>query len=218
MAPVAMTRGRWRWALAACLALGMTGPAAAQQLPGPAPEGILILNQDRLFSSSIYGQRVQSELEAAGEALAAENRQIEAQLTEEELQLTSDRANLPPEEFRALADEFDTRVGEIRTAQEAKAQALAAQADAARQRFFEAAFPILLDLMRERGAAVLLDNRSVLLSAETVDITQMALDRVNAEIGDGGDGPLVGPETLPPPERRPDSAEPDDAAPDETDP
>ncbi|MBO6603587.1 MULTISPECIES: OmpH family outer membrane protein [Paracoccaceae] len=171
-------------------------PALAQQLsapsvPTPAPEGILVLNQDRLFSTSLYGARVQRELEAAGERLAAENRQIEAQLTEEELRLTEQRPQMDPVAFRILAEEFDTRVGEIRAAQEAKAQSLSDQADDARQRFFELSFPILLELVRERGAAVIMDNRAVLLSAESVDITADALARVNAEIGDGGDAVLL---------------------------
>ncbi|NOC24035.1 OmpH family outer membrane protein [Roseobacter sp. HKCCD8767] len=179
-------------------------PHPASTQTSAAPEGILVLNQDRLFSASLYGQRVQSELEAAGESLAAENREIEAQLTEEEMRLTGERATMDPMAFRALAEEFDARVGEIRQAQETKAQSLSLQADAARQRFFELAFPILLDLVRERGAAVIMDNRAVLLSAESVDITALALERVDARLGDGGEGPLLQGGDLPAPLARPD--------------
>ncbi|QBY00546.1 OmpH family outer membrane protein [Rhodophyticola sp. CCM32] len=168
------------------------GQISAQQVqPLTAPEGILVLNQDALFARSQFGQRVQQELEQAGERLAAENREIEAQLTEEEMRLTEERQGMDPTAFRVLADEFDTRVGEIRTAQDAKAQSLNDQADAARQQFFELAFPILLELVQDRGAAVIMDSRAVLLSAETVDITATALIWVDDRIGDGGEGPLL---------------------------
>ena len=201
-----MAHARFRpiWGLAILALLIWVAPHPASTQTSAAPEGILGLNQDRLFSASLYGQRVQSELEAAGESLAAENREIEAQLTEEEMRLTGERATMDPMAFRALAEEFDARVGEIRQAQETKAQSLSLQADAARQRFFELAFPILLDLVRERGAAVIMDNRAVLLSAESVDITALALERVDARLGDGGEGPLLQGGDLPAPLARPD--------------
>ena len=200
-----MAHARFRpiWGLAILALLIWAVPHHASAQTSAAPEGILVLNQDRLFSASLYGQRVQSELEAAGESLAAENREIEAQLTEEEMRLTGERATMDPMAFRALAEEFDARVGEIRQAQETKAQSLSLQADAARQRFFELAFPILLDLVQERGAAVIMDNRAVLLSAESVDITALALERVDARLGDGGEGPLLQGGDLPAPLARP---------------
>ncbi len=155
------------------------------------PTGILVLNQDRLLAQSEYGQRIQSELEAAAQALTLENREIEAQLTAEELRLTELRPTTAPDEFRVMAEEFDVRVEGIRSAQEAKGRDLQSQADTAQARFFEIATPILLDIVRTRGAAVLLDNRGVLLSADAIDITDDALARINAEIGDGGPDPLV---------------------------
>lgn len=99
------------------------------------------------------------------------------------------------------------RVEAIRAAQDAKARALQAQVEAARTGFFELAFPILLDIVQSRGAAILMDSRSVLLSAETVDITDAAIQRVNAEIGRGGDAPLLELDGTPlPPVPRPETA------------
>lgn len=159
--------------------------------PAPAPSLILVLNQDRLLAQSQYGLRIQRELEAAAQALSAENREIEAQLTAEELRLTELRPTTDPDEFRLMADEFDTRVEGIRAAQDAKSRDLQQQADAAQARFFEIANSVLFDIVRGRGAAVLLDSRSVLLAADAIDITPEALARIDAEIGDGGPDPLV---------------------------
>jgi len=175
------------------VAPGLTVPeetpedGAADDTPSP----IVVLNQERLLSQSLYGQRIAREVEAAGSTLASENRAIEARLTEEELSLTEQRATMTPEAFRPVAEEFDTRVNAIRAAQEAKSRALQQQAEAAQQEFFEIAFPVLIELLRTRGATVLMDHRAVLLSAEGVDITDAAVALIDARIGEGDPEPLI---------------------------
>ncbi|QXT38470.1 OmpH family outer membrane protein [Gymnodinialimonas ceratoperidinii] len=167
-----------------------TGDGRAQPVASPET-AILVLNQDRLLTQTEFGQRIQTELEAASQALAAENRRIEAQLTEEELDLTERRPSMTPADFRALASEFDARVVAIRAAQDAKGRDLQAQSEAAQQRFFEETFPVLLEIIEARGAAVLLDSRTVLLSAGSVDITDAAIAAINEALGDGGEEPLI---------------------------
>lgn len=170
-------------------ALAFAAPAATAQ-GAPVSGDILVLNQDRLLSQTQYGQRIQRELEAASTALAAQNREIETQLTAEELELTELRETLATEDFRAMADEFDERVSGIRAAQDAKTRDLQAQADAVRQRFFEEIVPILLELVEAEGAAVLLDSRTVLLSAGSVDVTDRAIAEIDDVLGQGGVAPL----------------------------
>ncbi|MEM7722781.1 MAG: OmpH family outer membrane protein [Pseudomonadota bacterium] len=201
---------------------GGTGPANAPSVLGqvqsqmpPAPPAdngggpaILVLNQERLLSQSLYGQRIQDELAQALRALAAENREIEAQLTEEELSLTDQRPSMTPEDFRAVAEEFDIRVTEIREAQAAKNRSLQSQAETAQGQFFELASPLLLDIVQTRGAAVLMDSRAVLLSADGIDITDQALVAINEALGEGGAEALVSldaadTQTIPGPTPRP---------------
>ncbi|ABD55369.1 OmpH family outer membrane protein [Jannaschia sp. CCS1] len=186
-----------------CLAAFAFAPASAQplaQLPVLPNASILVLNQDRLLSQTEFGERIQTELEAASLALAAENREIEARLTEEELELTALRPTMAPDEFGTLADEFDARVVAIRAAQDAKTRDLQTQTEAAQQRFFEETFPLLLEIVEARGASVLLDSRTVLLSAGSVDITDAAIVAINETLGDGGDAPLIALPGLSPPE------------------
>jgi Skp family chaperone for outer membrane proteins len=94
---------------------------------------------------------------------------------------------MPPQEFRALADAFDARVQEFRTTQDAKTRALAQRREEARAEFIEVIIPILAGLMRETGASVILERSTVFLSTNATDITDLALQRVNAAIGDGSD-------------------------------
>lgn len=176
------------------LALAWVGPTAFSQplsfgqIEGPT---VVILNQERLFAESRFGQRVQSELEAASSTLARENREIEAELLQEERDLTEQRATMSAEEFRPLADAFDARVEEIRETQAARIRELNLLADRAEQVFLTLIAPILRDLLRERGASAVLDSRVVLYAVEGADITDAALEAIDEELGDGGADPVL---------------------------
>ncbi|PYE86213.1 OmpH family outer membrane protein [Pseudoroseicyclus aestuarii] len=186
----------WRGVLLSlglALALG-AGPAAAQRVEeagpatGPAvPPSVLVLDTDRLFAETAFGQRVSEEVGARTDALIEENRRIEAQLTEEERSLTERRATMDPAAFREEAEAFDTRVQAIRQEQDAKERALQQSVSAERGAFLDAAGPTLGQLMLDRGASVILDRRSVFLSAAAADITDAAIEALDRSIGDGAD-------------------------------
>ena len=169
-------------ALAALILAPAAGSAQQRGLPKTA---ILTIEADRLFANSAYGRRTANEIEADSAVLAAENRKIEAELTAEEQDLTARRPDMEPEAFRALADAFDEKVQSIRKTQDAKARALNQRADKARVEFLRAARPVLEALMREAEAGVILERGSVFLSANATDITDQAISRIDAAIGDG---------------------------------
>jgi Skp family chaperone for outer membrane proteins len=197
-----------RFALALAAALAVAAPSAAQtgtsptdeSAPMPAPVGpnsaparpadtprisVVVLDLDALFAGSAFGRRVRDEIEQASATLAAENRRIEAELVEEEQRLTERRAELPREEFEALADAFDSRVEVIRQDQDSKGRAIAQRSERAETVFLDRVNPLLVSLAREVGALVILDRRTVLASADGVDITELALTRIDEVLGDG---------------------------------
>ena len=173
---------------------GTARPAAAQDF-GRVVSPILTLDRDRLFAGTLYGQRVNRELESASTAMAAETRAIEAALEAEELALTEQRATLEPEAFRELASAFDDKVQALRAERDAAEADLLAQIEAAQAAFFNRIGPVLGQLVRERGAVLIVDRRAVLLAAADVDVTAAAIERIDAVLGDGGD---LGTEETPP--------------------
>ena len=204
--------------LAAALAWPAGAPAQQDGAPAPAPgrgypefpvarpqAPVLTLDQERLFADSAFGRRVRDELEAASQALAAENREIEAELLAEERALTERRPEMPPEEFRALAEAFDEKAMGFRRRQDAKARALQRRDEAERAAFFRAVSPILSDLVAELGAVAILDDRAVLFAAPSIDVTERAIARIDREIGAGEslspEGPILpeNPEPVPAP-------------------
>lgn len=161
-------------------------PAAAQDF-GRVVSPILTLDREQLFAGTLYGQRVNRELDAASTAMAAETRSIEAALEAEEKALTEQRATMEPEAFRALAAAFDEKVQALRAERDAAESDLVDQIEAAQLAFFNRIGPVLGQLVRDRGAVLIVDRRAVLLSAANVDITAAAIERIDAVLGDGSD-------------------------------
>ncbi|MAE92672.1 MAG: outer membrane chaperone Skp [Pelagibaca sp.] len=175
--------------LVLALGLGLAAGAASAQGadPGIVESDFLTIEFDRLFAESAYGERVAAMLEQEGAEIAAENRRIEAELTSEERELTEKRATLDPMEFRALADAFDQKVQGLRREQDAKARAVGELSERLRREFITASEPVIEQIMREAGAVVILEKRSLFLSADVIDITDAAIARIDAEIGDGSE-------------------------------
>ncbi|MGY6410756.1 MAG: OmpH family outer membrane protein [Alkalilacustris sp.] len=168
--------------------LGLAASSAQAQIPGTrftlgeAP-AVVTVDQERLFAQSGFGQAVEAEVERAARALAEENRRLERALAQEEQDLTERRAELGPEEFRPLADAFGARVEAVRRTQEARGRAIGAFRDTQRQRFFEAALPVITEVVVARGAVAVLDSRAIIMALEQIDITDGVLERVDAVIG-----------------------------------
>lgn len=199
-----MPRGRLTRGVAAGLMavlLALPAPLLAQETELPrAP--VLMIDRNRLFSESAFGRAAEARFQAESQALIAENLRLEQALEAEERDLTDQRATLEPEAFQALAQEFDTKTEAIRAAQDAKSRAITAQRETDRQRFLQAAVPVLGELMGDAGAVAIFDKEMVILSLRGVDITDEAIERIDAALGDGSNLPPVGgtPEAPPAPE------------------
>ena len=167
--------------VALILVLGLAPLVQAQVIQSP----ILTIDSDRLYRDSAFGQRVLREIEARTRALTEENERLQAELEAEERALTEQRDGLEPEAFRALADAFDARVQAIRRERDARNQENIDLLDDNRARFLRAALPILEAIMRELGAGIVLEVRSVFASSNAIDITDRAIAEIDAAIGDG---------------------------------
>ena len=195
-------------ATCACL-VALCAPVLAQEDAFPTgrlvqdadlmQSAVVTLDRGRLFEGSRQGQAILARIEAETAALAAENRRLEAALEAEERSLTERRAVMEPEAFQTLAREFDTRVEELRVAQETKGRTLARARDLEEQRFMEAAVPILGALMRDLGAVAIIDRSAVVLGFDRIDITAQAIERLDAAYLAGTPEPAA-PETEPPAE------------------
>ena len=176
------------------LSLGLLAacPAAAQMSLGEpvATAGpILTLDQNRLYADSRYGRQTQAAIDAEVKALAAENRRLEAALEAEEAALAERRPGLPAAEFQTLAQAFDAKVKEIRRARDARARDLSMRQEQSQQAFVERVVPILNQIRTEMGAELILDRALVIWSSPTIDITDLAIERIDRTLPDTGTVP-----------------------------
>lgn len=167
------------------LAAALPEPADAQSMGTAVVHPVLTINSDALFEQSDFGLRVSQEIAAAQSELTAENLEIQAELTEEEKSLADKRPTMAPADFRAVANAFDARVREIRRIQDNKALEVNVMLERERTAFITATRPVLGRMMSDLGAQVILEQRTVILSNSAIDVTRTAIERLNAEIGDG---------------------------------
>lgn len=166
------------------LFLAITVPLFAVAQETALPIAVLTVDPDRMFAESRFGKASIARLEAEQTDLLAENKKLEAALEAEEKDLTDRRPGLPPAEFRQLADAFDKKAEEIRSARLAKSRNLTATRDDDRQKFLTAIVPILGDMMGDMGAVVLLDKKTVFISFDRVDVTDRAIALIDAALDD----------------------------------
>ncbi|MCC5999281.1 MAG: OmpH family outer membrane protein [Pararhodobacter sp.] len=179
-------RGVLRAILLAGALLGAPAISVAQEGGGQSgtPIPIAVLDEDRFLRESQLGQQVLAGIRAAEEALEAENEEISDQLAEEERALTAARARLAPEVFRTRADAFAERVEAIRAERRARSEELARFSETEAQRFFEAAFPVLVELMNDEGIVAILKPDALIIALDFVDITSRAIARLDAILQD----------------------------------
>jgi len=171
-----------RW-FAACVLFVCGVPSMAQEF-GTVQSQILVLDTERLFNGTQVGNRLNGEYQAERDKLIARNRTIEAELRTEEQELTEKRPTMTPAAFRELADAFDTKVKKIRQENEKAAIDLERGRELAPLTLMRMVEPILVQIMRDTGGTIIIDHRQVLLRADSIDITDAAISRVDAAIGD----------------------------------
>lgn len=165
---------------------GMGEGTVVRSAAGALPDSpVLTINEAQLYAGSAWGRRVQAELEQLSRELAAENDRIYDELAAQEDELTTLRATLPAAEFRERAEAFDAHAQAVRAERQAAVRDLNDKAEAERQNFFAVSVPVFAEVMAERGATVILDQRMVFVSADAVDVTETLTARIDAEIGAG---------------------------------
>ena len=141
-----------------------------------AQNPVVTVDLERLISETQIGQYLSSQMSEEAQNLQAELDAIEAELSAEEDDLIKKRETLDLDEFRVLAKAFDEKAVRLRQEQQAKIQAITEESSHRRQDLLRSFVPVLSQVMRDRGATVLLDRRSVVLDDRaSVDITDVAI-------------------------------------------
>lgn len=168
------------WFFSVFLAL----PVIAQEI-GVVQSNVIVISSDRLFSESTLGKAYAEQIETQRDALIARNRRFETELEVEEKELTEMRAEMSADAFREMADDFDEKVQAIRRESERLARDLDRNRENAPFLFLRQVEPVIVDIMRETGAVIVIESRTVLLAADAIDVTALAIGRIDRAMQQG---------------------------------
>ena len=155
----------------------------AQPLLASERSGLFTVDMSKLFRSSDFGKSIILANNQARQNLQNENDELEAKLLSEENKLSDQRKILSLDEFRPKALEFDKKVSIIRTQQSTKEENLKIKARKEEAEFYKRIYPLLYELLLEKGGLVLLDQRNAILWDSSVDITDDAIKLINQVLG-----------------------------------
>ena len=156
-----------------CLLITFSQPAAAQS------SGILVVDLERAYKTSKFGEFMRDAFNSENQSFNEENKVILNRLKDEEIQLTADRANLSQEEFSVAADAFDIKVQEIRKTRLEQIRVVEERFKMLKPMFFRRVDSFFDVMMREFNAAAILEKDSVVRSNQTIDITDLLVERVD---------------------------------------
>lgn len=159
-------------------------PAKAQDGATAKPAVILIVNTEQLFAQSKVGQSIRKQAQAQAEALQAENQKKSKEMEAEAKKLGDQRALLSQSEFQKKVEALQKKDRQLQKTMQEKSQAFQLGTQQARAKVQAALRPIFVDIMKERGGTVLLDQSVVLAGGVDLDVTQEALKRLNEKLSD----------------------------------
>ena len=151
----------------------------AQPLSAAEKSELFTVDMTKLLRSSEFGKNIIAANNIARKKLQSENEELEKKLLLEEKELSELRKTLSIEEFRPIALEFDKRVSVIRAEQGKKEEILNKKVRKEETDFFKRIYPLLYEILIERGGLILVDQRNIILWDNSVDITDDAIQAIN---------------------------------------
>jgi len=151
----------------------------AQPLLGSEKSSVFTVDMGKLYRSSDFGKNIISNNNMSRQALQNENEELELELLSEEKELSELRKILSLDKFRPKALDFDKKVSIIRTEQGEKEENLKNKARQGEAEFYKKVYPLLYELLLDRGGLLLIDKRNVILWDSSVDITDDAIELIN---------------------------------------
>lgn len=167
---------------AAALASLVASTAVAQTQgpanPGPAIPGVCVYFNQRLLAQSTVGQSVQTRMEQLAQEVQGELQPYGASIQTEIQRLQSGGAAVTDADRQAL----QTRIQEAQQLEQTREAELRYTLAEQRRLISEAVEPILVAVYQERGCGILIDRESVFILNPAMDITDTAIERLNAQL------------------------------------
>ncbi|RYG15886.1 MAG: OmpH family outer membrane protein [Caulobacteraceae bacterium] len=157
-------------------------PAAPQISHGPVIAGLCIYSPQRVLVQSTAGQSLQAGMQRLAEEVRGELQPYVANIQTEAQQLQTSGSSLPADQLQQRRQALQQRAQEAQQLESTRENELRYTLGMQRQAITEAVSPILTALYQEKGCGLLLDRESVFMMNPAMDVTDLAIQRLNTAL------------------------------------
>ncbi|GAA0214577.1 outer membrane protein [Brevundimonas nasdae] len=155
---------------------------AAPQNPGPVIPGVCTYYNARLLAQSSAGQAVETRMQQLAQEVQGELQPYATAIQTEATALQSGGASIPADQLNQRRQQLQQRAQEAQQLEATRENELRYTLGTQRQKITEAVSPILTALYQEKGCGLLLDRESVFMMNPAMDLTDVAIQRLNAAL------------------------------------
>ncbi len=169
-------------ALAAFTATAASAQTAGPQNPGPVIPGVCVYFNQRLLAQSTAGQAVQARMEQLANEVRGELQPYATAIQTEMTALQQGQATIPADQMQQRRQALQQRLQEAQQLEQTRDAELRYTLSQQRQAIATAVDPILVQIYQERGCGLLLDREGVFLMNPAMDVTDLAIQRLNTAL------------------------------------
>jgi Skp family chaperone for outer membrane proteins len=141
-----------------------------------------MIDMRRIMGLSKVGQDIQHQVESLKQQASRDLNSEGAALKNEETQLQQQAAILAPDVKARRIKEFQAKAAAFQQKVQRRGGLIQGGVIKAQRQIEQALGPILQGIMKERGATILLDRSSILLAPNSIDVTQLVIQRLDMKI------------------------------------
>lgn len=159
--------------------------ASAQQAPanpGPVIPGVCVYYNARLLAQSSAGQAVEARMQQLAQEVQGELQPYATSIQSDAQQLQASGSSLPADQLQQRRQALQQRAQEAQQLEATRENELRYTLGMQRQAITEAVSPILTALYQEKGCGLLLDRESVFMMNPAMDVTDLAIQRLNTAL------------------------------------
>ena len=143
---------------------------------------IAVVNMQAIVGESLAAVKVKEYIEAKKIEFSTELQEEEKALKAMQEELSTQRSILPPDEFAELEGNFRKRVENLQKMVAEKNQVLEGILTKSVQIIQNEAIKIITDIGKEKGLALTLDTSTVVIAANSINISRSVIDLLNINL------------------------------------
>lgn len=149
---------------------------------------ILVVDQERALNESAVGRHIAAQLERIGTEMQGEIQPLQARVRAENEALSTETSAMTEEAIRQRPDliervqQFQQDMRNLEIQGRVRQQELAATEQAALQPVVPILQEIMQQVMTERNGVIMLDQSVTIMTSNSVDVTDVVIERLNARI------------------------------------